>query len=80
MAVQLIGNSAKAMLTLNVGTNPSTGKAITKSLTVSKLVTGIENDATEKQKLSDIIDLIAPVLLFPVANSRYNAVYTIEKI
>ncbi len=80
MAVQLIGNSAKAMLTLNVGTNPSTGKMMTKSLTVSKLITGIEDDATARQKLSDVIDLIAPVLLFPVANSRYSTTYTIEKI
>lgn len=80
MAVQLIGYSAKAMLTLNAGTNPSTGKMITLPMTISKLVTGIENDATKKQQLSDVIDLIAPVLLHPVANSRYNPVYTIEKV
>ncbi|MBQ9565434.1 MAG: hypothetical protein IJU98_07605 [Synergistaceae bacterium] len=75
MAVQAIAKSCKARVILNAGTNPSTGKPITKNLYMSKLASN--PDGT---KIYNVVDLAAPCLLHPVSGVETTEVKTLEKV
>lgn len=61
MAVEAISKSARANFTLNAGTNPSTGKAIHKNITLSGLAGN-----PDASKVYAIVTALAPILEYPV--------------
>lgn len=74
MAASFVARSARVSMTLAAGTDPVSGKAITKTLGFGSVATNA--DATA---LSNVVDLIAPVLVHPVSRSSYTVVKDIEK-
>lgn len=74
MAAVAIAKSARLSLQLNAGTNPDTGKAIMKTVSIGGMASNA--DAT---KISDVVDLVAPCLAHPVAVTLYTVTKTIEK-
>lgn len=74
MAVISVAKNTKATVSMTAGTNPETGKAITKRTTLSKLASN--PDAT---KIMNIVDAAAPVLNYPVSLVETTEVKTLEK-
>lgn len=74
MAAVAIAKSARVNLTLAAGTDPDTGKAITKNVTLN----GMASNA-DPTKISDVVDLAAPCLEHPVSGTTYTVVKSIEK-
>ena len=75
MAVTAVPYSTKATITLHTGTNPSTGKTITKNITMSKL-----RSNPDGQKIYNIVDAVAPCLAGTVALVKTTEVKTLEKV
>ena len=74
MAVISVAKSTKARLVLTAGTNPATGKAITKNVYLSKLASNPDGG-----KIYAIVDAAAPVLNYPVSLVETTEVKTLEK-
>ena len=74
MAAVFVSKSAKMTMTLNAGTDPDTGKTVTKSLTINGLAT-----TAEATPISDVVDLIAPCLEHNVAGTTFTVVRDVEK-
>lgn len=74
MAVIDTAKRASMALSLNAGTDISTGKTVKKSLTISGLRLGADND-----KLVAVADLISPCLEYPVIEITKTEVVTLEK-
>ena len=74
MSVISVAKNAKARIVLAAGTNPETGKAITKSVYLSGLA-GNPDGA----KIYSVVDAAAPVLDYPVSLVETTEVRTLEK-
>ena len=74
MAVISVVKSTKARLVLTAGTNPETGKAITKNVYLSNLA-----GSPDGTKIYNIVDAAAPVLNYPVSLVETTEVKTLEK-
>ena len=73
MAAILVTKSVKATYVLNGGTNPETGKALSKSVTFNGLRSNPSADT-----VSTIGGLLAPVLLYPITRMETTEVKTVE--
>ena len=77
MAVETVAKSARVNVSLNAGTSPSTGKTVTKNITLSGLRGNI--DAT---KAYNIVTALAPNLVYELMPSGITAteVKTIQNV
>ena len=73
MAYILTTKSVKASYYLNGGTNPETGKSITKTITLNGL-----RSNPDASKVAAVGTLLAPVLLYPVSRMETTEVKTVE--
>lgn len=74
MAVLSIAKRASAKITLNAGTNPETGRAITRTTTLSGLAANPNGE-----KIYAVVDAAAAVLDYPVTSVETTEVKTLEK-
>ena len=74
MAVISVAKSTKATITMTAGTNPETGKAISKRTTLNNLASNPDGS-----KIYAIVDAAAPVLNYPVSLVETTEVKTLEK-
>jgi len=75
MAVMSIAKRTSARIALSQGTDPITGKAVTKYVTLS----GLASDP-DGQKILDVVDAAAPCLAGSVSGVETTEVKTLEEV
>ena len=74
MSVISAAKSAKARIVLAAGVNPETGRAVTKNVYLSGLA-----GSPDGEKIYNVVDAAAPVLVYPVSLVETTEVRTLEK-
>ena len=75
MAVQSIAKSTKARFALNQGTDPDTGKTVTKYVTLGKLASNPDG-----QKIMNVVNAAAPCLVGSLGTVETTEVKTLEEV
>jgi type IV secretory pathway VirJ component len=75
MAVQAIAKSTKATIRLFAGTDPESGKALYKNVTLSGL-----RSNPDGEKVYAVVDAAAPCLAHTVSGVTTTEIKTLEKI
>ena len=73
MSAIAVTKSVKARYVLNAGTNPETGKALSKNINLTGLRSNPSADS-----VAAVGGLLGPVLLYPVSRMETTEVKTIE--